>query len=121
MVLLHPRQHGANQQFRETKIMKKMFLLAACGTAMLLVGCAGVPGDKESDVPPRIVQSGDNRQWDNGSAFGPVPESLVKKGNSICASLNTKDTKYVATGYHSKAQDLSGKTFPTGGFFCAKE
>ncbi|MDP9901021.1 hypothetical protein [Variovorax ginsengisoli] len=101
--------------------MKKILLLLASGTAMLLMGCAAVPGAKEGEVAPKISKYGDELRWDNVGSFGPVPPALAMTAAADCATLNKADTKYVATGYHSKALDLNGKPFPGGGYFCTKQ
>jgi hypothetical protein len=74
----------------------------------LLAGCvtAPGPGDHEGAIPPRLVMKDNVKTWDNAGNFGPVPVALAAKGAATCTTLNTKEVKYVATGYHSKAQDL---------------
>jgi len=94
------------------------------GIGSLVTGCVFAPsiGDREASVPPRIVVSKDNvASWDNPGAFGPVPAARVEAGRTVCASLNTKDARFVAKGFHSGALDASGKPFPTGGYYCVTE
>ena len=102
--------------------MKKTFWTLAILAS--LTGCA-VPGigDKQADTPPRIVvrnagQSNEYRTWDNPSAFGPVPESLLAVGAKVCGSLDNENTKYKALGYHAGAQNVDGQAFPSGGYYC---
>lgn len=91
-----------------------------------LVACSAIPviGFAPSDTPPRmIIDSNDKKteRWDRPFAFGPVPASEEARGGKICSSLDKGDVKFKAIGYHPKAQNLSGKTFEGGGFFCAQK
>lgn len=100
--------------------MKKS--IAALGVLALLAGCVtpGI-GDKQAETPPRIVVRNDVKTWDNPGAFGPVPESLAVVAAQVCATLDTDKVKHKALGYHARAQDLEGKPFPTGGYYCVVE
>ena len=89
----------------------------------LISGCvvAPVPSAKEGAIPPRLVIKDNAKTWDNASNFGPVPVVLTAKGAATCATLNTQNAKYVATGYHSRALDLDGKPFAGGGYYCVRQ
>lgn len=89
-------------------------------TALFIAGCSTMPGSQEGATPPKLVTTSDGTTWDNPAAFGPVPASLAAAGAKVCDSLNTKDLKFVARGYHSKALDLNGRPFPSGGYFCVR-
>lgn len=98
-------------------------LFVALSAIGILSGCAAGPmvGSKPGDVPPRIVvDPADHKTltWDHPGAFGPVPAELAAKGQAVCATLDTKDARFQAIGYHPLAKDLEGKTFPAGGYFC---
>jgi len=99
--------------------MKKVICLLL---PVLLTACAYPSiGDKQGDVPPRIVQRGEYKTWDNPGAFGPVPRELQAMGDKICSSLNTDKVKHRALGYHAKAEDLQGKPFVGGGYYCVPQ
>ncbi len=102
--------------------MKKLICSAFCAS-ILLAGCvtAPGPGDHEGAIPPKLVMKDNVKSWDNVSNFGPVPAALAAKGAATCATLNTQEAKYVATGYHSKAQDVGRKTFEGGGYYCVRQ
>lgn len=89
----------------------------------LLFACAAYPaiGSAPSANPPKIITDPSNssqRVWDNPSAFGPVPENLLVKGQATCGALNTKEVQYKAIGYHPKAQNFQGQTLVEGGYYC---
>lgn len=92
---------------------KSIFVLMAAVAA--LAGCASGVGTVEGATPPRIIETKDGRVWDNIGAFGPVPANLAKTGAQICSSINSK---WVAIGYHSRAQGLDGKAIAGGGYVC---
>jgi hypothetical protein len=71
-------------------------------------------GAKEAGVPPKIVTISNQSAWNDPSAFGPVPQDKIASGNATCQSMGFAS----AIGYHSKAQDLGGRAFPGGGYFC---
>jgi hypothetical protein len=71
-------------------------------------------GTKEAAVPPKIVKVDNQLAWSDPSAFGPVPQDKVASGNAICQSTGFAR----ATGFHRSAQDINGKPFPSGGYFC---
>ena len=81
---------------------------------LILTSCAVTPGMKEADVPPKMVKVDNQLTWNDPSAFGPVPQDKVASGNAICQSTGFAS----ATGYHRNAQDINGKPFPNGGYFC---
>lgn len=94
-------------------------------SAMLLAGCVTPPlvGTREGDTPPQLVKSGvkgsdgvEFLTWDRPLSFGPVPESLKVSGDIACMLAGVQ---FEAVGYHSKARDATGKTMPSGGYFCA--
>ena len=98
--------------------MKKS-LLALAALSAVIAGCAyPSPGAAPSDTPPQIVIRNDVRTWDHPGAFGPVPESLLERGQSVCGALDTDKVKYQARGYHPSALNLEGKAFPGGGYYC---
>jgi hypothetical protein len=97
--------------------MKVLFVGALLAAA---AGCASYPpaGPKEGDKPPRVVLKDGKPTWDNPGAFGPVPESLAEAGRKACAVYDTDKVKHVARGYHSRAENVSGRTLPKGGYYC---
>lgn len=94
--------------------MNKVTLFKTLPFVLILASCAVTPGLKEADVPPKIVQVDNQFSWNDPSAFGPVPQDKVASGNAICQSTGFAS----ATGYHRNAQDINGKPFPNGGYFC---
>jgi hypothetical protein len=100
--------------------MKKTRLFATLMSSLVLSACATYPsvGTSEGATPPRIVNKDGLMMWDNPGYFGPVPAEQMALGKQICSTLDTKDVKHEARGYHAKAQDIEGKTLPKGGFFC---
>ena len=102
--------------------MKKTIFMVFCVVSML-GGCvvAPGPGAQEGASPPRLVLKDNSKTWENAGNFGPVPASLVATGAATCATLNTQNAKYVATGYHSRALDLDGKPFESGGYYCVRQ
>lgn len=98
----------------------KSIWICVLGTAVLLAlgGCAASRGSKQDDTPPRLVERSKVIAWDRGEAFGPVPLQLASLAALHCAAMDTQETKWEPEGFHSKAQDLKGKTFPGGGYFC---
>jgi hypothetical protein len=102
--------------------MKKL-IFSAFSVVLLVSGCVTSPGPgaQEGATPPRLVMKDKVKSWDNAGNFGPVPTALAAKGAATCASLNTQDSKFTATGYHSKAQDVDGKTFEGGGYYCVRQ
>ena len=89
-------------------------LLSACVTAPS-------PGKEEGVTPPRLVMVDKSLTWDNVRAFGPVPASLTAFAEGVCSTLNNKDVQFTATGYHSRAQNLDGKTLEKGGVYCVRK
>ena len=71
-------------------------------------------GTKEAAVPPKIVKVDNQLAWSDPSAFGPVPQDRVASGNATCQSMGFAR----AAGFHRSAQDINGKPFPSGGYFC---
>lgn len=57
-------------------------------------------------------------QWDHSSKFGAIPKEFLTSAEAICKKLDTKELTYKAIGFHPNAQDLNGKTFLAGGYFC---
>jgi hypothetical protein len=98
--------------------MKTITLYTLLSAALLTAGCAATRSDRQDDTPPRLVERNKNVAWDRGTAFGPVPLKLASLAAINCAALDTKETKWQAEGFHARAQDLNGKTYPGGGYFC---
>ncbi|MFM7000440.1 MAG: hypothetical protein ACKOXU_05190 [Limnohabitans sp.] len=101
--------------------MKNFFtLFLATVSVLVLSACTSYPaaGSVQAEVPPRIVMKNGSPIWDNPGNFGPVPAELLIQANQICGSLNTKEIKYEAKGYHAKALDLNGNLFANGGYYC---
>jgi hypothetical protein len=99
--------------------MKK--ILAILVPLAFLAGCAAPAiGDKQGDVPPRIIIKNDVRTWDNPGAFGPVPAELQDNGQKVCETLNTEQYKHEVRGYHAKAENLEGQPFAGGGYYCVR-
>ena len=94
--------------------MNKVTLFKTLPFVLILASCAVTPGLKEADVPPKIVKVDNQFSWNDPSAFGPVPQDKVASGNAVCQSTGFAS----ATGYHRNAQDINGKPFPNGGYFC---
>ena len=95
------------------------------GIAMigLLTACASYPliGAAPATSPPRIINDpadSAKRIWDHPSAFGPIPNSLLGKGQATCSALNVTDIQYKAIGFHPRAQNFQGQTFIEGGYYC---
>lgn len=94
---------------------KKVILLAA---ALLSAGCAASRGEKQADTPPRLVEQNNAVAWDRGDAFGPVPLRLAALAAVTCAALDSVDVYWQPEGFHARAQDRNGATFPGGGYYC---
>lgn len=96
--------------------------LTVSALTLVLAGCvtAPMPGAQEGATPPRLVTKDGALIWDNPGNFGPVPAALADKGAAGCSSLNKGDAKYSAKGYHSKGQDVNGKAFPQGAYYCVR-
>ena len=94
--------------------MNKSTLVLISAVAAL-AGCAGGVGSSEGATAPRIIQTKDGNLWDNIGNFGPVPVNLKATGAQICAGINSK---WVALGYHSRAEGLDGKPITGGGYVC---
>lgn len=105
-------------------------VVAVIGTLGLLGGCSPAeradgfpivttqPGSAYGEVPPRLIMRDGFRVWSDPSAFGPVPLTLQKTGDAVCATMNTPDKTFVARGYHPKAIDTDGVEFQGGGYYC---
>lgn len=91
-----------------------LFVLLSPGCSLL----SGTPGDKPSDVSPKIVTpSGQKQYWNDAGLFGPVPTDLQREGNIACA--NTHDGP--AIGYHPHPKQFDGTYFPAAGYLCSME
>ena len=75
-------------------------------------------GDRQADQPPRMVERNNVIAWDRPEAFGPVPLRLASVAAINCATLDTRDVKWQAEGFHARALDLDGRPFPGGGYYC---
>ena len=106
--------------------MKHLILVLAVMAGLFATGCAVTgPGDRPDAVPPRMVVGQDNcRGWDRPGAFGPVPADKQALGNRYCKTGSGANspcgTWQTAMGFHASAQDFDGRSFPDGGFFCAR-
>jgi hypothetical protein len=102
--------------------MKSLFTAVILGSA-LLSACVTAPGPgaQEGATPPRLSMQDKMAVWDNVGSFGPVPAARAALGAQTCAKLDTMDAKFMATGYHSRAQRLDGKTLTEGGFYCVRK
>lgn len=98
--------------------MKTLRIYSLLLLALVGSGCTTTRGDRQDDTPPRLVERNKNVAWDRAEAFGPVPLQLASLAAVHCAGLNTNEHQWVAEGFHAKAQDLNGKAFPGGGYFC---
>lgn len=104
--------------------MKFAHIAVCCGgIGAIVIGCAAtpVPGAKPGDIPPRLVMRNNVPLWDNPAAFGPVPAELAQAAQSVCSRLNTRDTQYKATGYHSKALNTNVEPIRGGGYYCVRK
>jgi hypothetical protein len=74
-------------------------------------------------VPPKLIRdSSGTSYWDHSSKFGFIPLELVPEGKKFCEELNNdKKTTYKAIGWHKYAQNVDGKNFVGGGYFCVSE
>lgn len=101
----------------------KLRSYAVICVAALAAGCVALPGPgaQEGSTPPKLVMKNDSKTWDDPRSFGPVPLALSTAAANVCSSLNTKEAKFVAKGYHSKAQDMDGKSFTGGGYYCVRD
>ncbi|WP_146182836.1 hypothetical protein [Limnohabitans sp. Jir72] len=107
--------------FEQLSPLKMKKLVALCLPFALLAACSTPSiGDKQADVPPRITIKDDVRTWDKPGAFGPVPSELKTNGQAVCASLNTEKYKFEARGYHARAENIDGKPFAGGGYYCVR-
>ena len=97
---------------RRMKMVLFAALLMFCFSAWSVMA-AGL-GKKPDKIPPKLQSPffSDEMIWDRPEAFGPVPKKMKKLGKQVCG----KDK--IPVGYHPKAQDKEGKTFPKGGFLC---
>jgi len=72
---------------------------------------------------PKMMQNADGGlYWDHSSKFGVIPFELIQVAKEYCNLLSNVDgAKFKAIGYHPTAQDINGKTFQMGGYFCIPE
>lgn len=98
--------------------MKTFTFCTLLSAALLATGCAATRSERQDNTPPRLLEQNKTTVWDRGDAFGPVPLKLASLAAVTCAALDTKESKWQAEGFHALAQDLEGKTFPGGGYFC---
>jgi hypothetical protein len=98
--------------------MKTLTLCTLLAATLLSAGCAATRSERPDATPPRLVEKNKTVAWDRGDAFGPVPLKLASLAALNCATLDNKDYQWQAEGFHAKAQDLDGNTYPGGGFFC---
>lgn len=101
--------------------VKNIFIpLLAC---LALTGCVSAPaiGTAPSAIAPKIIidpNDSKNRVWDNPGAFGPVPAADSARGAKTCSTLDKDGVQFKAAGFHPKAQNIDGKPFDGGGFYC---
>lgn len=98
----------------------KLHLILTAALTLAVSGCTVYPkaGEQQAETPPRLIIKDDAKTWDNAGAFGPVPSELQEAGVKACSSLDKDDRKFEAKGYHAKAENLEGKAYPNGGFYC---
>jgi hypothetical protein len=104
-------------------LLKNSFLCAMASLALSACVMAPTVGSAPSETPPKIIvdpADSKSRIWDNPATFGPVPASEKARGAAVCSSLDRDNLKHVAIGYHPKAQNIDGKPFDGGGFFCVR-
>lgn len=99
---------------------KILSTLLTAGMTVALTACVSYPsvGSQQADTPPRIVVKNDKNVWNDAGLFGPVPAELAVDAQRVCSSLDTDKVKHEAQGYHAKAEDVNGKPFPNGGYYC---
>ncbi|NNM81533.1 MAG: hypothetical protein HKL98_02865 [Burkholderiales bacterium] len=91
-------------------------ILLAAAAAVSVFGCAEMPGNEPSSIPPKLMIGADNAKvWDHPGAFGPVPADLQAHGDKLCQGIGDKK----AIGYHPKAEDENGNLIPGGGYYCS--
>ena len=110
-----------NQPHSTEREMTMRNALTVTALAIALAGCVAIPGAQEAATPPRLTNNNGGLIWDNPGYFGPVPAALTEKGAATCATLNKDGVKYSAKGFHSKGQDVNGKAFPLGAFYCVRD
>lgn len=75
-----------------------------------------------SKSPPKMLEDkGGHIYWDHSHKFGLIPKELFANSQEFCKQLNTSTISYKAIGYHPTAQDLNGKTYIAGGYFCVPD
>ena len=79
--------------------------------------------DHYDSTPPKIlIDPSGFAYWDHSSKFGVIPKELFSQAQQFCSQLNNSNSiRYTAIGYHPMAQDIDGKTFIGGGYFCIPE
>jgi len=84
---------------------------------VFIAACASTgPGKIEDKTPPRLVKDASGISvWDRPTAFGPVPEEKIAMGVTACGG---DKAAVKPAGYHSRAMDDKGASFPNGGFMC---
>jgi hypothetical protein len=99
--------------------MKTFTTCTLLAALLLSAGCSTTRSDRQDDTPPRLVERNNKTiAWDRAEAFGPVPLKLASLAAINCAALDSKETQWQPEGFHAKAQDVAGKTFAGGGYFC---
>jgi len=93
-------------------MLKRSVLAVVIATVLQTSGCAQLGGNPEpSAAAPRMFQGWLGPEWNYPGYFGLVPASKTLEGYQRCSPLQ-------AVGYHPRAEDMSGRTFPNGGFLC---
>lgn len=104
-------------------IHKAKLCLTCLSATLVLTACVTAPavGQAPSAIAPKIIvdpNDSKNRVWDNPGAFGPVPASENARAAKTCSTLDKDGVQFKAIGYHPKAQNIDGKPFDGGGFYC---
>ena len=101
---------------KKETMMQTKYLGGIALVALAITGCTATsPSNVASSTAPRMITNADKGNvWNDPSLFGPVPANLQAKGDKDCQNAGFK----AATGYHPKGQDLSGKPYQDGAYYC---
>jgi hypothetical protein len=89
--------------------------------SVMAVGLSGgcttrIPGPSSApaETPPQLQYLDERYEWNDPTAFGPVPDALRSAGDDYCQ----RNGFARASGYHPLARDEKGRTFEGGGYYC---